>query len=124
MGHLRLGCDQTDSLLASPFGLVIEESVPLKLAKKLCDPPLFSAGDELLKGSSDSGFFGGLSAHAKGSIEQILVESLISRTPAATLVVWMALCDAQRSKSEAGRDLRIDCYLLLPSSEFGCWEAG
>ena len=65
---------QADSLLASPFGLVIEGSVPLKLAKKLCDPPLFSAGDELLKGSGDSGFFSWLSAHAKGSIEQVLVE--------------------------------------------------
>jgi hypothetical protein len=95
-GHLRLGCDQADSLLASPFGLVIEESVPLKLAKKLCDPPLFSAGDELLKGSGDSGFFGGLSAHAKGSIEQVLVESLSSLAPAGILVAWMALCDAQR----------------------------
>jgi hypothetical protein len=95
-GHLRLGCNQADSLLASPFGLVIEGSVALKLAKKLCDPPLFSAGDELLKGSGDSGFFGGLSAHAKGSIEQVLVESLSSWAPAATLVVWMALCDAQR----------------------------
>ena len=71
---------QADSLLASPFGLVIEGSVPLKLAKKLCDPPLFSAGDELLN----------------GSIEQVLVESLSSRAPAATLVVWMANCDAQR----------------------------
>ena len=56
-GHLRLGCDQADSLLASPFGFVIEGSVPLRLAKKLCNPPLFSAGDELLKGSGDSGFF-------------------------------------------------------------------
>ena len=89
-------CQQADSLLASPFGLVIEGSVALKLAKKLCDPPLFSAGDEHLKGSGDSGFFGGLSAHAKGSIEQMLVESLSSRAPAATLVVWMANCDAQR----------------------------
>ena len=100
-GHLRLGCDQADSLLAIPFGFVIEGSVPLKLAKKLCDPPLFSAGDELLKGSGDSGFFGGLSAHAKGSIEQVLVESLSSRAPAATLVVCMALFDAQRQSSPA-----------------------
>ncbi len=92
--HLRLGCDQTDSLLASPFGLVIEGSVALRLAKKLCDPPLFSAGDEPLKSSGDSGFFGGLSAHAKGSNEEVLVESLSSRAPAATLVVWMALCEA------------------------------
>jgi hypothetical protein len=93
-GHLRLGCDQTDSLLASPFGLVIERSVAIKLAKKLCDPPLFSAGDELLKGSGDSGFFGWLSAHVKGSIEQVLVESLSSRAPAGILVAWVALCDA------------------------------
>ncbi len=75
----RRSCQQADSLLASPFGLVIERRVPRKLAKKLCDPPLFSAGDELLKGSSISGFFGWLSAHAKGSIEQVLVENLHSR---------------------------------------------
>jgi hypothetical protein len=71
----RRPCQQADSLLAIPFGLVIELSVPLKLAKKLCNAPLFSAGDELLKGSGDSGFFSWLSAHAKGSIEQVLVES-------------------------------------------------
>jgi hypothetical protein len=100
-GHLRLGCDQTDSLLASPFGLVIEGSVALKLAKKLCDPPLFSAGDEHLKSSGDSGFLGWLSAHAKGLIEEVLVESLSSWAPDATLVVWMALCDAQRWRQAA-----------------------
>jgi hypothetical protein len=50
---------QADSLLATPFGLVIEGSVALQLAKKLCDPPLFSAGDELLMGSGDSGFLVG-----------------------------------------------------------------
>ena len=54
----RRPCQQADSLLASPFGLVIKRSFPLKLAKKFCDPPLFFAGDELLKGSGDSGFFG------------------------------------------------------------------
>ena len=97
---------QADSLLASPFCLVIEGSVALKLAKKLCDPPLFSAGDELLKGSGDSGFFGRLSAHAKGSIEQVLVESLSSLAPAGILVAWMALCDAQRSSSPARGILR------------------
>ena len=105
-GHLRLGCDQADSLLASPFGLVIEGSVPLKLAKKLCDPPLFSAGDELLKGSGVSSLFSGLSAHAKGSIEDVLVESLSSWAPAGILVVWMALCDAQRCPWVAGKKLR------------------
>ena len=68
---------QADSLLATPFGLVIEGSVALKLAKKLCDPPLFSAGDELLKGSGDGGFLGRLSTDAEGSIEQLLVEGKI-----------------------------------------------
>jgi hypothetical protein len=87
-------CQQADSLLASPFGLVIEVSVQIKLAKKLCDPSLFSAGDELLKGSGDSGFFGWLSAHAKGSIEEVLVESLSSWAPAGILVAWVALCAA------------------------------
>lgn len=60
-------------MLASPLGLVIERSVPFKLAKKLCDPPLFSAGDELLQGPGDSGFFGWLSADTKGSIKQVLI---------------------------------------------------
>ena len=68
-------CQQADSLLASPFGLAIEGIVPLKLAEKLCDPPLFPAGDELLKGTRASGFFGWLSAHAKVTIKQVLVES-------------------------------------------------
>jgi hypothetical protein len=64
-------------MLASPFSLVIERSVPLKLSKKICDPPLFSPGDELLKGSGDGGFLGRLSTDAEGSIEQLLVESKI-----------------------------------------------
>ena len=73
----RRSCQQADSLLASPFSLVIERSVPLKLAKKLCDPPLFSPGDELLKGSGDGGFLGRLSTDAVGSIEQLLGEGKI-----------------------------------------------
>jgi hypothetical protein len=73
----RRSCQQADSLLASPFSLVIERSVPLKLSKKLCDPPLFSPGDELLKGSGDGSFLGRLSTYAEGMIEQLLVESKI-----------------------------------------------
>jgi hypothetical protein len=63
--------------LAIPFSLVIARSVPLKLAKKLCDLPLFSTGDEFLQGSGDGGFLGWLSTHAEGAIEQIGVESKI-----------------------------------------------
>ncbi len=73
----RRSCQQEDSLLASPFSLVIERSVQLKLSKKLCDPPLISPGDELLKGSGDGGFLGRLSTYAEGSIKQLLVESKI-----------------------------------------------
>jgi hypothetical protein len=73
----RRSCQQEDSLLASQFNLVIERSVPLKLSKKLCDPPLFSPGDELLKGSGDGGFHGWLSTYAECSMEQLLVESKI-----------------------------------------------
>ena len=73
----RRSCQQAESLLASPFSLVIEGSVPLKLSKKLYDPPLFSAGDELLKGLGDGGFLGRLSTYAEGSIEQLFVECKI-----------------------------------------------
>jgi hypothetical protein len=45
--------------------------------QKLCDPPLFSPGDELLKGSGDGGFLGRLSTYAECSIEQLLDESKI-----------------------------------------------
>jgi hypothetical protein len=41
--------------------------------------PLFSPGDELLKGSGDGDFLGRLSTDAEGSIEQLLVESKIRR---------------------------------------------
>jgi hypothetical protein len=73
----KRSCQQEDSLLASPFSLVIERSVPLKLSKKLCDPPLFSPGDKLVKGSGDGGFLGRLSTYAEGMIEQLLAESQI-----------------------------------------------
>jgi hypothetical protein len=71
----RRACQQANSFLASPFGHVIKALSPLTLAKKLCHPPLFSAGDEFLKGTHDSGFFCWLSAHAKVTIKQVLVES-------------------------------------------------
>jgi hypothetical protein len=73
----KRSCQQADSLLASPFSLVIERIVSLKLSKKFCDPPLFSPGDELLKGSGNGGFLGWLSTYSVGSIEQLLVESKI-----------------------------------------------
>jgi hypothetical protein len=70
-------CEQEDSLLASPFRLVIERSVPLKLSIKLCDPPLLSTGDGLLEGSFDGGILNWLSTYAEGSLEQLLVEGKI-----------------------------------------------
>jgi hypothetical protein len=66
---------QSFSTSLQEIGHVIKAIAPLKLAKKLCHPPLFSAGDEFLKGTRDSGFFGWLSAHAKVTIQQVLVES-------------------------------------------------
>jgi hypothetical protein len=50
---------------------------PFELAKQLGDLPLLSTGDELLNGSGDGGFFGALSSHPKGSIEQLLDESMM-----------------------------------------------
>jgi hypothetical protein len=44
---------------------------------KLCDPPLFFPGDELLKGSGDGGFLSRFSTYAEGMIKQLLVESKI-----------------------------------------------
>jgi len=43
----------------------------------LIGPQQGVAGDELLKGSGDGRFLGGLSTHPEGSIEQLLVESKI-----------------------------------------------
>lgn len=48
--------------------------MPLELSEKLCDPPWFYAGDEFLERSGDGGLLGRLAAHAKGAIEQLLVE--------------------------------------------------
>jgi hypothetical protein len=73
----KRSCQPANSELASPFGHVIKLKIRFQLAKQLGHLPLFSPGDELLKGSGEGRFLGGLSTHPEGSIEQLLVESKI-----------------------------------------------
>lgn len=73
----KRSCQPADSRLAIPICLVIERRSPFELAKQLGAAPLLSPGDELLNGSGEDGFVGGLSTLPKGSIEQLLDEGKI-----------------------------------------------